>query len=463
MLASPTSQGQNIISPASAKRPVEAAEHAKRLSCLSRSTSMRSKDSGQQSLHSKSSWTESTQGEADDEGSQASSRQKATPKSAPVEKMPGRWGASAWKPPVHPKSPEQMAQLKEVISNCFLMRALPDKEVKHILQAMRGPHHVLPGMEVIRQGMLVDNDSAGLYVVEQGQLSAFVCTNDAPHPGDLVQMYDQIGQSFGELAIVFKCPRSATVVAQTESKLWSLDRDSFNHLLRDSYLDIRRRCKELLPQASASLSEEISDLMSDGMQLRSFEKGQLIARMRRRPFPEESSPELFIVEHGHATSSCTSGASRRYAPSEMFGTPLETSPKEPLCEVFAGESPTVCATLNAQASDRMLTSLAQLKPDCVESDPSEASLSLPALVSARSNNEGRQAEQTKNLNGGDCTSTAHHMNSFQPKSSTTATSSWWPLFCGCAISSRACCKSTTITDAEAYCDAVPVIDDGKLR
>jgi cAMP-dependent protein kinase regulator len=402
------------------------------------------------------------EGEADDEGSEASLKQKA-PKSPLVEKWNGR-SFNSWKPPMHPKSPEQMQQLKEVVSSCFLLQTLPDKEAKHILQAVKGPHHVLAGMEVIRQGMVVDDTNEGLYILERGQLSAFICAKGAEHPGELVQMYDGMGQFFGELALVFKCPRSATVIADTESTLWSLDRDSFNHLLRDRYLDIRKRCKDCITRSCPSLPAEeittLADVMSDGMRLRAFDKGDIITRMNGalRFF------ESFILESGHAVSSTNDGATKRYSPGDMFGAPLQGSAREE-SDVVAGESPTVCAVLNIQAGQKLLAALGQLEPPRGESTPSETS--APACADRGDGGLDAAAEDEASSVRGPITNEATRVTGNRgPEAIPTGScvAAWWTLSCGYPKSQVSCCASRhNSAETETWCEAVPVIDRDDLH
>jgi cAMP-dependent protein kinase regulator len=44
----------------------------------------------------------------------------------------------------------------------------------------------------------------------------------------------QPGEAFGELALLYNAPRAATIIAKTECVLFSLDRQTFNHIVKDS-------------------------------------------------------------------------------------------------------------------------------------------------------------------------------------------------------------------------------------
>jgi cAMP-dependent protein kinase regulator len=42
------------------------------------------------------------------------------------------------------------------------------------------------------------------------------------------------GDSFGELALLYNAPRAATIISKTDSDLWVLDRNTFNHIVKDA-------------------------------------------------------------------------------------------------------------------------------------------------------------------------------------------------------------------------------------
>ena len=42
------------------------------------------------------------------------------------------------------------------------------------------------------------------------------------------------GDAFGELALLYNTPRAASITANKDSVLWSLDRKTFNFILREA-------------------------------------------------------------------------------------------------------------------------------------------------------------------------------------------------------------------------------------
>lgn len=45
-------------------------------------------------------------------------------------------------------------------------------------------------------------------------------------------------QSFGELAILYNCPRTATITAKTRVTLWALERKAYKRIIQQADMDL---------------------------------------------------------------------------------------------------------------------------------------------------------------------------------------------------------------------------------
>ncbi len=91
------------------------------------------------------------------------------------------------------------------------------------------------GEWVIRQG----EEGSDLFVIDSGQLDCYKKYSDRPQPV-LVKTY-QPGESFGELALLYNAPRAASIQAKTDCLLWALDRQTFNHIVKDASMRKREK------------------------------------------------------------------------------------------------------------------------------------------------------------------------------------------------------------------------------
>jgi cAMP-dependent protein kinase regulator len=97
-------------------------------------------------------------------------------------------------------------------------------------------HHVPAGSNVITQGEKGNH----FYVVGAGELDAFVTSSGAatatradPERQQFVKTF-AAGDMFGELALMYNCPRTASIQARTDVTLWSLDRVSFRLIVLEA-------------------------------------------------------------------------------------------------------------------------------------------------------------------------------------------------------------------------------------
>ena len=117
-----------------------------------------------------------------------------------------------------PKSPETAEVLLRAINDHFLFGSLEEAARDTILDALV-ERPMTEGDVLITQGETGDD----FYILESGQADVFV---DEKH----VHTY-KAGTSFGDVALLYGCPRTATVTCSTEGVAWSLSRKKFRYVL----------------------------------------------------------------------------------------------------------------------------------------------------------------------------------------------------------------------------------------
>jgi len=144
----------------------------------------------------------------------------------------GKWNRKEdFVPPVIPKTDAQKERIRSKLTS-FLFNGLEPKEIEIVICAMT-ELRAAAGDKVIIEG----NEGDCLYVVEEGELD---CTKLFPGNTEVTFFKTYVaGEAFGELALLYNAMRAASITAKTECILWSLDRRTFNHIVKDSA--IRRR------------------------------------------------------------------------------------------------------------------------------------------------------------------------------------------------------------------------------
>lgn len=157
---------------------------------------------------------------------------------------------SDFKPRIVPKSEEAGEAIMDKIKKAFMFSGLDEKELKIVVDAME-ERSCFKKEVVIKEG----DEGDCLYIVGSGTLS---CTKI--FPGDteptILKHYEP-GEAFGELALLYNAPRAATIFSDGESTLYGLDRNTFNHIVKDAA--IRKREKYEGFMKTVPLLEEMDD------------------------------------------------------------------------------------------------------------------------------------------------------------------------------------------------------------
>jgi CRP-like cAMP-binding protein/tRNA A-37 threonylcarbamoyl transferase component Bud32 len=127
---------------------------------------------------------------------------------------------------------------------------------------------VSTGENVVTQGQKGDY----FYVIESGKFSIVV---DGKAVGNLSR-----GHSFGELALLYNSPRQATVRADSNGFLFSLDRETYKFVVAQSSSNRSLEVKKALSRVPllADLTEEQLDKLSDTVEIFGYNPGDVIIK-----------------------------------------------------------------------------------------------------------------------------------------------------------------------------------------
>jgi len=223
----------------------------------------------------------------------------------------GKWNQKkAFTPPEFPKTDDQKERLRKTLLKSFMFSNLEGKDMETIILAMKEVN-LKAGEKVITEG----DDGNFLFVIEAGTLD---CVKKIDGVEKVVKTCD-VGDVFGELALLYNCPRAASVVAKGTCVCWQLDRESFNHIVKDAAVTRREKYDKFLQSVAliSSIDAYERSQIADALVSEDFKKGDSIVRQ------DEPGDKFYIVEEGqlYASKSTSSGTMRvmEYKSGDYFG------------------------------------------------------------------------------------------------------------------------------------------------
>lgn len=220
----------------------------------------------------------------------------------------GEWNAKkAFVPPVIPKSDEQKERLKNCLGKSFLFSSLEENDFAIVIGAMKEVA-AAPKDRVIKQG---DNGDF-LFVIEKGTLD---CLIKLPDGSEKNVKTCQPGDVFGELALLYNCPRAASVECKEAATLWQLDRDTFNHIVKEAAQKKRARYDSFLSKVPllASMDAYERSQLADALKSEGYSAGQTIVSQG------EVGHKFYIIEEGEAVATKGGVQVMSYGPGDYFG------------------------------------------------------------------------------------------------------------------------------------------------
>jgi len=167
--------------------------------------------------------------------------------------------------PCHQKTDDQARFIAGALEGNFIFSDLGDASTKTLIDAFE-KRHIAGDEEVIRQGEVGDY----FYIIEKGAVNFFV---DGENVGSA-----QSGDSFGELALLYCCPRAATCRTSGECELWRIDQKTFRSILASDSINNDKETRELLRNVPffKQLDTESMMRISEALSTLSYEAGETI-------------------------------------------------------------------------------------------------------------------------------------------------------------------------------------------
>lgn len=203
----------------------------------------------------------------------------------------------------HQKSAEQCQQLRDIIVSSkdiklkIMFGGLSTTRVEEVIDAMF-LKQVSSGETVIRMG----DDGDFFYIVKSGRFDIYAKKIVENDDGSIAQttitkvFEAQPGFAFGELALLYNAPRSATITASEDSEVWCLDGSAFRKLIVrgaeerfNSYLDFLRGC-DLFAELSSDQLAQLAEVLVE----EDFEADEVIVQQGER------DDKMFILAKGRA-------------------------------------------------------------------------------------------------------------------------------------------------------------------
>ncbi|XP_076805552.1 cAMP-dependent protein kinase type II-beta regulatory subunit-like isoform X2 [Clavelina lepadiformis] len=252
---------------------------------------------------------------------------------------------------VHPKTDEQRDRLSRVISKMLIFSSLDIEQTQFVLDAMF-EKIVRAGDHVIDEG----DDGDNFYVIERGDFDIFI--NDpvskvSAHKGS----YKGTG-AFGELALMYNCPRLATIIATTDGSLWAMDRTTFRRIIVKNAAKKRKQYEDFLATVPllSTLTVEERMKVADAMVTKSYDDGEMILKQG------DPADYFYIVIDGKVTVKRRGDDQndpehevtlKHYSAGEYFGE-LALIQNQPRAASALANGPCQCAVLDVQAFERLL-------------------------------------------------------------------------------------------------------------
>eukprot|EP00475_Leptophrys_vorax_P041395 TRINITY_DN7801_c0_g1_i1.p1 TRINITY_DN7801_c0_g1~~TRINITY_DN7801_c0_g1_i1.p1 ORF type:complete len:343 (+),score=59.80 TRINITY_DN7801_c0_g1_i1:31-1059(+) len=241
-----------------------------------------------------------------------------------------------------PLGSEVIQRVMKALRNVFLCAHLDSEQLRSIVECME-EFRVSAGSDVVVEG----DEGDYFYLIDSGVFHVFKTPNRVK-----VFEYNNRG-SFGELALMYNCPRAATVHAITDGVLFRVDRATFRHIIVSSQIQKRTLYESFLSNVQIFKKLNHSELAQvlDCVYEKTFSDGELVIQQG------EQGDRFYLIAEGSAKAvkheSNGSGVVGLMRKGEFFGERALITSEPRACDVVAvGNLKVVC--MDRQQFERLL-------------------------------------------------------------------------------------------------------------
>ncbi|CAG9465654.1 unnamed protein product [Pedinophyceae sp. YPF-701] len=240
------------------------------------------------------------------------------------------------------KSPESQELIEKTVTNNLLFEMVSLPARKAIIDSM-DYIELAAGQVIMKQG---DSKADKFYVLEKGHAEIRKKAEDGSESG---RIEIGPGSCFGEIALLYNTPRTATVTCKTACRLWVMERAVYKGIVTAysrRITDEMFYLMESIPALSV-LNEEQRRKLADAMDPMEFEDGETIFRKG------DEADRFFLVKEGHIRIVDEGRTISMVSPGQGFGErALQFDIKrtaDAVCEGYV-----VCYTITKQAFQRLI-------------------------------------------------------------------------------------------------------------
>ncbi|XP_073241495.1 cGMP-dependent protein kinase 1-like isoform X5 [Porites lutea] len=252
----------------------------------------------------------------------------------------------------HSKSQRSKELIKDAILDNDFLKKLEASQIREVMECMY-EKKCKKDEYVIKEG----EQGSHLYVLEDGKVKV---TKEGAVLGQMGP-----GRVFGELAILYKCPRTASVKAETEVRMWAIDRQTFQTIMMKTGMMRQKEHMDFLKSVPLlkDLREDILSKVADVIEEVSYDEGEYIIRQGAR------GDTFFIIKKGkvNVTQRTSVHADPKHIRTlqggEFFGEKALKGEDLRTANCIAGKGGVDCLVLDREAFEAYIGSLEDMKTD----------------------------------------------------------------------------------------------------